>query len=213
MRACAAAVCAFSVGLVLAQDVPTSGPSPTVPKFSDVNPDVLNLVIQDQWDRGMDMFGGREVKFPVPPTGAEIARHDEQRHVAARKLLADGALRSGKDFQFASLIFQHSGIPADLMLAHVLAVTAVEKGEKSARWLAAATLDRYLQSVQEPQVFGTQFRRVADKWSMEPYDKSLLPDATRAAFCVVPASEQDSIVDAANRSGGQVRGTGLPDCK
>ena len=39
-----------------------------------------------------------------------------------------------------------------------LALAAMEKGDAAARWIAAATLDRYLQKVQQPQVFGTQYR-------------------------------------------------------
>jgi hypothetical protein len=37
--------------------------SPTIPNETDVNPELLKLVILDQWDRGSDMFGDRH------PTG------------------------------------------------------------------------------------------------------------------------------------------------
>lgn len=37
---------------------------PTVPNLPDANPEVLQLAIQDQWDRGNDMFGGGK---PIPP--------------------------------------------------------------------------------------------------------------------------------------------------
>jgi hypothetical protein len=37
--------------------------SPTIPNEADVNPELLKLVILDQWDRGSDMFGDRH------PTG------------------------------------------------------------------------------------------------------------------------------------------------
>jgi hypothetical protein len=38
---------------------------------------------------------------------------------------------------------------------HVPAVTAVAKGSAAAKWLAAVTMDRYLQTINQPQVFGT----------------------------------------------------------
>ena len=31
-------------------------PTPTVPDLPGVNPEILTLVVQDQWDRGVDMF-------------------------------------------------------------------------------------------------------------------------------------------------------------
>jgi hypothetical protein len=38
-----------------AQETPRS---PTIPTLKDVRPEILRLVIDDQWDRGNDMFGG-----------------------------------------------------------------------------------------------------------------------------------------------------------
>jgi len=36
-------------------------------------------------------------------------------------------------------------------------LVAAAKGDQGAAWIAAATLDRYLQSVRQPQIYGTQF--------------------------------------------------------
>jgi hypothetical protein len=43
------------------------------------------------------------------------------------------------------------------LLAHEFCVVALAKGERSARWLAAATEDRYLMNLKLPQRFGTQY--------------------------------------------------------
>ena len=59
------------------------------------------------------------------------------------------------------MIFQHGTKPEDYLLAHVLATAALRKGGAPlAPGLVAATLDRYLQSIGQPQVFGTQFLSV-----------------------------------------------------
>jgi hypothetical protein len=181
---------------LICQTTSAAGNKPTVPKLSDVNPELLQLVVEDQWDRGNDMFGGRQVKNPETLDWKEIGTHDDQRHAAVRKMLTAGRIQSAQEYYFGALIFQHSSKPEDLMLAHVLAVTAVGKGSTEAKYMAAATLDRYLTTIKQPQVFGTQFfRRPGEQTStMEPYDRRILSDGERAIWCVMPVSEQNRIL-------------------
>jgi hypothetical protein len=212
MKTLFGAALAISIRLLAAQTPSGVADTPTIPKLPGVNPDILNLVIQDQWDRGQDMFGGRVVKPPQSIDWQEVNKRDDARHAAVRKLLADGKLQSGADYQFAALIFQHSGDSAGLILAHTLAVTAVAKGEGNAKWLAAATFDRYLHSIKQPQVFGTQlFRDAGGLWSMEPYDRAALSDSIRAIWCVIPLTEQASI-ERDVRDGKPLRPTQIPGC-
>jgi hypothetical protein len=119
-------------------------------------------------------------------------------------MLDSGALETGEDFKDASFIFQHGDKPQDYLLAHILAVAAISKGDTSARWTAAATLDRYLQSIKQPQVFGTQYHlmdpRASPRSSTQaPYEKNLLPDALRKDFCVPSSIDQQRNVDALNQ--------------
>ncbi len=186
---------------------------PTVPKLPDVNSEVLQLFIEDQWDRGNDVFGGGQVKSSENLNWKAIGAHDVQRQGRIRSLMTEGKLQSARDYQFAGLIFQHSDNSQGLLLAHVLAVSAVAKGGIDARWLAAATLDRYLQSIQRPQVFGTQFFQSEGKnWTMEPYERGLVSDSMRAIWCVVPLSEQNQILKE-GAEGKPLRPTTAPDCK
>jgi hypothetical protein len=76
---------------------------------------------------------------------------------ALTNLLKQDALQSGADFHDAAFIFQHGDSPDDYLLAHMLAMAAVTKGDGRGRWIAVAMLDRYLQSIGQPQVFGTQY--------------------------------------------------------
>jgi hypothetical protein len=194
--------------LLLAQDPA----GPTIPTLSDANPDIVVLVARDQWDRGFDFFGNRQPPPQDKIDWSQVAPRDDQRREDTRKLLAEGKLQSGKDYRFAALILQHSPDTAGYMLAHVLAVTAVSKGEPKARWLVAATLDRYLWSLQQPQVFGTQFHQTNGVWNQDPYDRSSIADAVRASSCVASLADQEQILKDV-RAGKPFRSTNIAECK
>jgi hypothetical protein len=126
------------------------------------------------------------------------------REEKVRAMLADGDLKTGQDFEDASFIFQHGNSTNDCLMAHVLAMEAVIRGDDSAKWIAAATLDRYLQLVHQPQVFGTQYpldpnlphtvavgkARFLTGRTLQPYDEQFLPDSVRTDFCV-PSQQQE----------------------
>jgi hypothetical protein len=69
----------------------------------------------------------------------------------------EGKITSGEDFSDAALIFQHGQTPDDFLPGHILAVEGLIRGGSADKWIAAATLDRYLQAVNRPQAFGTQY--------------------------------------------------------
>lgn len=124
---------------------------------------------------------------------AQVARDDAARLARTRALLDAGALNSGTDFFHAAFIFQHGGASANYLLAHALAMVAVARGRADATWIASATLDRYLQSVGQKQVLGTQFQtRPSAPTTQEPYDRTLVPDALRTALGVPPLAEQEA---------------------
>ena len=124
---------------------------------------------------------------------------DAARRVQTRALLDAGALKTGADYRAAAFVFQHGSTPEDYLLAHSLAVAAVAKGDADAAWIAAATLDRYLQMTDKPQIYGTQTRKTRDApATLEPYDRALVPDSLRAVFGVPPQAEQDARLAAVN---------------
>jgi hypothetical protein len=109
-------------------------------------------------------------------------------------------VRTGKDYERAAMVFQHGSTPDDILMAHVLAVTALGRGNTDARWLAAATLDRFLHQVKQPQVFGTQFgRQHGQPWTMEPYNRTLIDARVREDNCVPDHDDQARAVDALNK--------------
>src|SRR4051812_33651503 len=121
---------------------------------------------------------------------ADRSRYREQ----VQQLLRTGKIQSAKDYYYAAFIFQHGQKPSEYLYAHVLAVTAVNKGLHTAIWLSAATLDRYLQSVQRPQIFGTQYG-FGSRDDQEPYDREMLSDALRTIWCVAPQLKQSQILN------------------
>ena len=128
----------------------------------------------------------------------EMHAADTARRVQTRALLDSGALRTGKDYRAAAFIFQHGSTPEDYLLAHTLAVAATARGADGS-WIAAATLDRYLQMIDKPQIYGTQTRKTNDApATLEPYDRALIPDNLRMALAVPPQSEQDARLAAIN---------------
>ena len=118
---------------------------------------------------------------------------DRLRRNRTQAMLDAGLLHSGEDYYHAAFVFQHGSEPADYLKAHALAVIAAARGKPSASWIAAATLDRYLQSIGQPQIYGTQFQtRDGKTRQAQPFRSDLLSDAIRQASGVPPLAEQDA---------------------
>jgi hypothetical protein len=91
------------------------------------------------------------------------------------------------------------------------------------RWIAAATLDRYLQSIKRPQVFGTNYKLdpthpvhaagapFSSGRTLEPYNNSLLSDSVRTDFCVPTRVQQQQNIAMFN-AGKWPRETMHPAC-
>lgn len=117
---------------------------------------------------------------------------DEKRRKRTQELLDSGQLHSAEDYNGAAFVFQHGNKPEDFLKAHLLAMVAVARGMPSAIWIAGATLDRYLQSIRQPQVLGTQYLRVdGPSATQEPYNRTVISDAVRQALKVPPVAEQE----------------------
>jgi hypothetical protein len=138
---------------------------------------------------------------------------DARRRAEVQRLLRAGKVESGEDYYYAAFIFQHGQKPRDYLFAHILAVTAVSKGFQGGIWLSAATLDRYLHSIRQPQVFGTQFGSLYDSSDDQgSYDKTMLSDAQRKDWCVASVSSQMQILSnvKAGKAAGSTRICALP---
>lgn len=196
------------------------------------------IYVQDQRDRGVPLSdSGERLKpsadeKPVPSLDAETQiAHDAARREQVRALLASGNVTTAQDFHDAAFIFQHGQEAKDYLLAHILAVGAVEKGDASSKWISAATLDRYLQAIGQPQVFGTQYldsdylfvvqhkddpaaikaQKHETGMTQQPYDADLMPDYLRLSFCVQNRAQQELNLKVFE-SGAYPSGTLPPGC-
>jgi hypothetical protein len=153
------------------------------------NLELRHLFADDEHDRGSEPFDVDENGKPVPhkewKESPDMQVHDAVRRKRVHEMLNEGTVRTINDYTWASFIFQHGETPDDYLLAHVLAMVAASRGDKVGRCIAAATLDRYLQSIKQPQVFGTQLVPDAkgQMWQGD-YKHELLSNSLRAAMCV-----------------------------
>jgi hypothetical protein len=112
--------------------------------------ELARLYDEDQADRQPE--SGKPIDWAV------VGPRDRAREARVKELYEAGGLRTGKDYRRAAMVFQHAQKPEDYLLAHEFCVVALSKGDREARWLAAATEDRFLMNLGRPQRFGTQFR-------------------------------------------------------
>ena len=168
---------------------------------------------EDQADRQMNMAA----MTPEQRLAwlSKIGPRDAQRRKLVIDLVSRGALRTGQDFEEAAFIFQHGERPDDFLLAHTLATVAIAKGSAKSRWIAAATLDRYLQKMQLPQIYGTQYfigPNQGDKFTQEPYNRPLVPDSLREAMCVPGQAAQQQTLDLLRQGKEAPEPKKLPGC-
>ena len=102
-----------------------------------------------------------------PMDWSVVAPRDLQRRNRVLEMYRAGDLKVGRDFFHAAMVLQHGHEPEDFLLCHELCITAVfshgdDKGDwvRGAKWLAAASEDRFLQSIGRKQRFGTQYRTI-----------------------------------------------------
>ncbi len=124
------------------------------------NEEVARLYNEDQNDRQTQ--DGKPIDWQF------VGPRDEVRRKRVMSLYASGELKTGHDYFNAGMILQHGTRPEDYLLCHELCVTAVFKATSgdpaswvsTAKWLAAASEDRFLLSIGRGQRFGTQFTSV-----------------------------------------------------
>lgn len=179
------AIC--SVAAVAQTSDPNTSKPPQTPSA------VHRLYVEDQQDT-------KTIKDEA--TNAEYLQRVKVRQQTLRTMLAAGQVTSGDDFLEPAFIFQHGDTADDCLFAHILAMEAMTRGRASARWIAAATLDRYLQYSKQPQVFGTQYTMDPTRpvhvagapfpsgRTLEPYNDSFLSDSVRTDFCVPTLAQQ-----------------------
>lgn len=117
------------------------------------NSEIAELFNQDQADRRPPEGG--VIDWPA------VTARDRDREKRVKNLFGAGALKTGRDYYHAAMVFMHSNASESHLLAHELSIVAAIKGEPKAKWLIAASEDRFLMNIGRPQRFGTQYRSLS----------------------------------------------------
>ena len=134
---------------------------------------------------------------------AVVSKDDAVRRERTRKLLGQNQLHTSEDFRAAAFVFQHGDTPDDYLFAHTLAMIAVAKGDNGAVWIASATLDRYLQSIHRPQIYGTQYVGNRGKMTQGAFNSDFISDSLRAELGVPSLADQQEQLKSMNTTARQ----------
>ncbi len=94
---------------------------------------------------------------------AALKARDLERRREVFEMISRGEVNTPNDLYRAAVIFLHGAEPKDFLAAHRLAVIGAINGHRPSRWLAAASLDRFLMSLGLAQTYGTQFELDAEQ--------------------------------------------------
>lgn len=137
------------------------------------------------------MKPGEDGKVAMPTDIFErMSSGDRQRYERTLELFNAGALETGLDYYNAAFIFQHGGEPADYLRAHHAAVVSIAKGYDKSTWISAASLDRYLDSIGQEQIYGTQSTIRDGVEARKPTQAGVITDAERARLGVPPMAAE-----------------------
>ena len=160
---------------------PSPAPAAATPAPKD-NDEVAALYVEDQADRQPP--AGKSIDWKI------VQPRDQARQKRVMELYAAGELKTGKDYYHAGMILQHGDKPEDYLLCHELCVAAVFKAGRSeraswlpsARWLAAASEDRFLLSIGRAQRFGTQFSGEGENphWTLDKMESGVTDELRKA---------------------------------
>jgi hypothetical protein len=133
--------------------------------------------------------------------GKKVGSTDEERVKIVLSLIGQGEVKTPEDKFNAALVLQHTPMtfrdkrlvgtsPDNYLLAHYLFKSAFELGFQDARYLVAASIDRYLMSTEGYQKYGTQraINQETGKEELVPIDRKT-PDSERAIYGVPPLAE------------------------
>lgn len=130
----------------------------------------------------------------------EVSRRDFLRQKRVYELLDLGKVRTSKDYQNAAMIFQHGRDSTAYGMAVELMRKSIELDSTVNKWLLAAAIDRHLLSKDEPQIYGTQYKkRGSEPWRLGEMDTSKISDAERIEFGVLTLAQQQEKLKRMNR--------------
>jgi hypothetical protein len=148
-----------------------------------MNSELQELFRADQDERTNHPYVGT-------PEYLALRGRDAERRKHLQNIVASEGLLDPNDYYKAAWILNHGEKAEEIWQAHILAKKAAELGLSRARWLAAATYDRWLMYQGKAQKYGTQIvpdgkrQRV---WDVDPATS----DVERAEWDVPSLAEME----------------------
>lgn len=156
-----------------------------------MNSELISLYKADKQER-MDQPKGNTAEYRA------MRARDLQRRERVMEMLEANELSTAEDYYHAAQIMNHGDTIEDARNAHRLALRSSELGHRPARWLAAASYDRWQMYQGKPQKYGTNYvydGRRDRLWDVEP----TTTDEERAEWDVPALAEQLRKAEEANR--------------
>lgn len=150
------------------------------------NRELAKIFKEDQFDRLPGKRWSNERFY------AAVKKRDFNRRSMVLKLISENKVETGTDYYRAGMIFQHGSKAADYLFANKLAKKGAGLGNLKAKWLTAASWDRYLMKIgRKYQKYGTQFlwNKNSRSWSLYPVNPKTT-DAERRKFGVPELKKQ-----------------------
>jgi hypothetical protein len=144
-----------------------------------------DLYAEDQKDR--------EKVYSTTADVDALKLRDQERRRELVSMIGQGTVNTSNDLYHAAVLFLHGAEPKEFLSAHRLSTIAAINGHRPSRWLAAASLDRFLMSIGLPQTYGTQFEHSEDNNLYQlrlPIDDTTVLHFEKRFFGVPPVVER-----------------------
>ncbi len=137
------------------------------------NSELKRMYEEDQYSRKAEKIDWKE-----------LTKQDSTRRVRVGEMIKQDLLLTSNDFYHAAMIYQHGKDSISYKSAWEYSQKAffMDKANENARWLSAASYDRYLLSIGKPQVYGTQFIVLDKKYYLRDFDSTKVSDSVRTFF-------------------------------
>jgi len=152
------------------------------------NPELIEMFKNDQADRTNHI--DRDI----------LQKNDSLREARVYELLDSNKVRSSLDFNNAALIFHHGEDSVAYAMAVKLMRKSIELDSTRNKWYLAVITDRYLLSINKPQIYGTHYKRLDNNIVVrEELDSTKITDAVRVEYGVETLAEQREKLKNLNR--------------
>ena len=141
--------------------------------YAQDNSELKRMFEEDQSSRKLEKIDWNKLK-----------KEDEARMKRVEEMAGSGILKTANDYYHAAMIYQHGSDSTAYKKAwkYSKQSAAIDTTNENARWLSVASNDRYLLSIGKPQIYGTQFLILENKWYLSDFDSTKVTDEERKAY-------------------------------